>query len=48
MKKDNTKKKAPKVSIPPKKKPFAYEKESDTKSQRKSPQAPMVKKKLSK
>ena len=38
---------APKVSIPTKDKPN-YMKESDTKLNRKSPQAPMTKKKLSK
>jgi hypothetical protein len=46
--KSGTPKKAPKVSIPPKKKPFAFEKQSDTKSQRKSPMLPMKSKRLSK
>jgi len=41
-------KKAPKVAIPPKKKPFAYEKTKDAATERKSPQAPMTKKRLSK
>lgn len=39
--------KAPKVPAPSKDKPN-YMKEYDTKSQRKSPQAPMTKKRLSK
>jgi hypothetical protein len=45
--KDNTKKKAPKVAPPPKDKPN-YMREADAGSQRKSPQAPMIKKRLSK
>lgn len=41
-------KKAPKVAIPPKDKPFAHEKQNDKADTRKNPQAPMTKKKLSK
>jgi len=45
---DNTKKKAPKVPIPPRDKPFAYEKESDKTSKKKNPMAPLAKKRLTK
>lgn len=45
--KDNSKKKAPKVAPPSREKPN-YMREYDTKSTRKSPQAPMTKKRLSK
>jgi len=41
-------KKAPKVPIPPRDKPFAYEKEADDGVKRKNPMAPMTKKRLSK
>lgn len=46
--KSGTPKKAPKVPIPPKDKPFAHEKQNDKADTRKNPQAPMTKKKLSK
>lgn len=45
--KDNTKKKAPYVAPPSKDKPN-YMKEADKGPQRKNPQAPMTKKRLSK
>ena len=46
--KSGTPKKAPKVPVPTKKKPFGYEKTKDAATERKSPQAPMKKKNLSK
>ena len=46
--KDMTKKKAPRVSIPPKKKPFSFFRESDKIPKRRNPMAPMTGKKLSK
>ena len=46
--KDMTKKKAPRVPIAPREKPFAFFKENGKANTRKSPQAPLKAKRLAK